>query len=95
MINYSFLNFSYTEKKAESKSFRAVHIVTVKEKDHYQKFMTVDFMLSKYSMSEIEEESGNRDGYESPGLEKKVFSTSTLQWRSPALMQVTRMHTIS
>ncbi|KAL9982105.1 hypothetical protein ACROYT_G010904 [Oculina patagonica] len=50
--------------------------------------MTVDFMLSKYSMSEIEEESGNRDGYESPGLEKKVFSTSTLQWRSPALMQL-------
>ncbi|KAL9972074.1 hypothetical protein ACROYT_G018314 [Oculina patagonica] len=40
--------------------------------------MTVDF----------EEESGNRDGCESPGLEKKFFSTSTLQWRSPALMQV-------
>ncbi|KAL9963731.1 hypothetical protein ACROYT_G027265 [Oculina patagonica] len=75
-------NSPVTEKEAESKRFRAVPIVTVKEKDDYQKFMTLDFMLC--SMSEIEEESGKRDGCESPGLEKKVFSTSTLQWCSPA-----------
>ncbi|KAL9973201.1 hypothetical protein ACROYT_G019621 [Oculina patagonica] len=57
------------KKRQRVKAFsRAVHILTVKEKDHYQKFMTVDF----------EEESGNRDGCESPGLEKKFFSTSTL-----------------
>ncbi|KAL9965055.1 hypothetical protein ACROYT_G009021 [Oculina patagonica] len=67
------------KKRQRVKAFsRAVHILTVKEKDHYQKFMTVDFMLSEYSMPEIEEESGNRDGCESPGLEKKFFSTSTL-----------------
>lgn len=46
-------------------------------------------------MSEAEEESENVDGYESPDLErprKKVFSRSTLQWRSPALTQV--MHAL-
>ncbi|KAL9982823.1 hypothetical protein ACROYT_G004931 [Oculina patagonica] len=43
--------FSDKKKRQGVKAFsRAVHILTVKEKDHYQKFMTVDF------------ESGNRDG---------------------------------
>ncbi|KAL9972837.1 hypothetical protein ACROYT_G019217 [Oculina patagonica] len=43
-------------KKRQIKSFRAVHILTVKEKDHYQKFMAVDFMLSKRQKRRVETE---------------------------------------
>lgn len=59
-------------------------------------FMTVDYISSEHSMSESEEgESNSENGYESPDLErpkKKVFSISSLQWRSPALIQV--MHSL-
>ena len=59
-------------------------------------FMTVGYMSSEHSMSESEEgKSNSENGYESPELErpkKKVFSVSSLQWRSPALTQV--MHSL-
>lgn len=70
--------------------------LTAEEKDHYMQFMTVDYISSEHSMSESEEgESNSENGYESPDLErpkKKVFSISSLQWRSPALTQV--MHSL-
>ena len=58
--------------------------------------MTVDYMSSEHSMSESEEgESNDKNGYESPDLErpkKKVFSVSSFQWWSPALTQA--MHSL-
>ena len=52
--------------------------------------------MHEHSMSESEEgESNSENGYKSPGLErpkKKVFSVSSLLWRSPALTQV--MHSL-
>jgi len=70
--------------------------LAAEEKERYKQFMTVDYMSSEHSMSESEEdESNGEDGYESPDLErpkKKVFSVSSLQWRSPALTQV--MHSL-
>ena len=57
------------------------------EKERYTKYMTVDYMSSEQSMSESEGENA-QNGYESPDVErpeKKVFSVSTLPWRSPEL----------
>ena len=56
--------------------------------------MTVDYMSSEQSMSESEGENVE-NGYESPDVErpkKKVFSVSTLPWRSPEFTQV--MHSL-
>ena len=55
--------------------------------------MTVDYMSSEHSTDEGK--ANEENGYESPDLErpkKKVFSVSTLPWRSPALTQV--MHSL-
>lgn len=63
--------------------------LAAEEKERYMKYMTVDYMSSEQSMSESE------NGYESPDVErpkKKVFSVSTLPWRSPELTQV--MHSL-
>ena len=60
------------------------------EKETYTKYMTVDYMSSEQSMSESEG-ANSENGYESPDVErpnKKVFSVSTLPWRSPELTQV-------
>ena len=68
--------------------------LAAEEKKRYIKYMTVDYMSSEQSMSESEGEDAEH-GYESPDLErpkKKVFSVSTLPWRSPELTQV--MHSL-
>ena len=68
--------------------------LAAEEKERYTKYMTVDYMSSEQSMSESEGENAE-NGYESPDVErpkKKVFSVSTLPWRSPELTQV--MHSL-
>ncbi|CAH3172752.1 unnamed protein product [Porites lobata] len=69
-------------------------IKAAEEKERYTKYMTVDYMSSEQSMSESEG-TNSENGYENPDVErpkKKVFSVSTLPWRSPELTQV--MHSL-
>ena len=56
--------------------------LAAEEKKRYMKYMTVDYMSSEQSMSESDVERPK----------KKVFSVSTLPWRSPELTQV--MHSL-
>ena len=68
--------------------------LAAEEKKRYTKYTTVDYMSSEQSMSESEGVN-SENGYESADVErpkKKVFSVSTLPWRSPELTQV--MHSL-
>ncbi|CAH3192040.1 unnamed protein product [Porites evermanni] len=83
-----------TKKNQRVKALNISTSLATEEKERYTKYMTVDYMSSEQSMSESEGENVE-NGYESPDVErpkKKVFSVSTLPWRSPELTQV--MHSL-
>lgn len=87
-------SFSTQKKNQRVKALNISTSLAAEEKERYTKYMTVDYMSSEQSMSESEGENAE-NGYESPDVErpkKKVFSVSTLPWRSPELTQV--MHSL-
>lgn len=59
---------------------------STEEKGEYMKYMATEYMSSEHSMSETDEEAdGDLSGSDTEGNRVKVFSVSTLPWRSAQL----------
>lgn len=56
------------------------------EKGEYMKYMATEYMPSEHSMSETDEETdGDHSGSDTERSRVKLFSVSTLPWRSAQL----------
>lgn len=98
-LRQKFTVLSYThcyltqKKNQRMKALEMSTSLTMEQKEDYKQFMEVDYMPSEHSVSESEPESTNEGGYESPDVEKpkkKVFSVSSLPWRSCELTSLMR-----
>ena len=59
---------------------------SAEQKREYMKYMTPEYMSSEHSMSETDEEAdGDLSGSDTETTRVKVFSVSTLPWRSAQL----------
>lgn len=59
---------------------------SAEEKGEYMKYMATEYMSSEHSMSETDEEAdGDHSGSDTERSRVKVFSVSTLPWRSAQL----------
>ena len=86
---------STQKKKQRIKALNLSLALTPQQKEEYMEFMTTEYMSSEHSMSESEEEeegdqNGSASDAERPHV--KVFSVSTLPWRSEDLTKV--MHSL-
>lgn len=83
-----FLEFPLTQKKNQRiKALNTSTTYSAAEKEEYMKFMTAEYMSSEHSMSETDEEADAEDhsGSDTEINRVKVFSVSTLPWRSAQL----------
>lgn len=90
-----FILLSTQKKNQRIKALNLSTALAPQQKEEYMEFMTTEYMSSEHSMSESEEEeegdqNGSASDAERPHV--KVFSVSTLPWRSEDLTKV--MHSL-